>query len=134
LKRELGLCLLASHITLIVYWLITATTHAVLYLMTFVTGVVTILIFSSSELISDVRNFVAIGIVGVTTFLTSTVISIWVPIFSAVFKWTISVAFTMGSLNSMRLIDAKTIVVRNVIYHTLTLILNIAYAIMTKTL
>lgn len=131
MKQEIGMCLFASHVTLVIYWLVTATTDAVLYIMSFITGIGTIILFSSTAMIVDIRNFIIVGVIGVSTFIISTTIAIWVPIFSAVFKWAIGVAFTMGTLNSMRLVDAKSIVMRNVIYHTLTLILNIIYALLT---
>lgn len=133
MRDKLCLCLLSSHATLLVFWLVSATTSSILYIMMFASGIGTILLFSSSAYIyHDVRAFITTIAVGATTFLTSTSIAEWVPFFAAVFKWSISVAFTLGTLNSMRLVDAKVIVTRNVIYHTLTLVLNLVYALIMQ--
>jgi len=99
----------------------------------FVSGIGTILLFSSSaQIYNDERMFIVTIIIGVTTFLISAIIAELLPLFSAIFMWSISIAFTFGTFNSMRLADPKAIIIRNFIYLALTLILNIVFVVITR--
>ena len=129
----LGSCASSAHIALLIYSLVAMVQDFILSVMAFVTGIVSILLFSMARETYESKNvFTILMPVGITTFNASIYLSQLYPVFSAIFKWAIAVAFNFGSLRSMRLVEGSEIAKRNIVYLTLTLILNIIYALMTN--
>jgi len=120
-------CAITSHVTLLVYSLLSKPTFS-LYILLFVTGIACILILAGVRITyEDNRYFIGLSVVGVSAFNSSIYLSQVYPVFSVLFKWAISVAFNLGGFRSMKLVDAQKIVRRNIAYCTLNLILNIIY-------
>ena len=124
-------CAVSAHYALLFYSLVSRIFDPLLYVITFITGTISILFYSMDKEIYENKFFFLNTIIaGVTTFNSSIFISQLYPIAEAIFKWTIAVAFNVGSLRTMKLVEGNEIAKRNLIYLTLTLILNIIYILL----
>ena len=120
-------CVVSAHYSLLFYALFSHITDPILYLFTFIAGTISILFYSMDKEIYENQFFFANTILaGITTFGSSIFVSQIYPIAEAIFKWAIAIAFNVGSLRTMRLVEGSEIAKRNFIYTTLTLILNLS--------
>ena len=128
--NTIGLCLMSSHFSLVAYWMLSKTGDTSLYTLIFATGIVTIFVLTASK---NPHKELFLGTIttGITTFIASVMLCPYFPIYESVFKWCIQVAFTLGTLRSglKKLMTVEEFAVKNFVYCTMTLMLNIAYAL-----
>jgi hypothetical protein len=96
--------------------------------MTFVSGIISILLFSMSRHCYENKPvFLNLIVAGVTTFNASLHVAILSKIFVTVFRWAVGLTFCLGGLSSMRIKKERDYAIRNAIYITLNAFLNIIY-------
>lgn len=119
--------LFGSHISLFIYFLLTRSTDVTLHSLIFVSGVVTVLLFTLSKVVFENKlAFIMTVLMLTTTFTSSTI----VPFGGNVFRWLIVVIYNLAQTRTMRLVDISRVAVRNVVMNTVMLALNVAYEVM----
>ena len=126
----LGLCLMSSHFSLVAYWILSGKGDTSLYTLIFATGMITIFTLTATKN-NPQKMFLGTVATGISTFIASVMLCPYFPIYEAVFKWCIQVAFTLGTLRSglKKLMTVEEFALKNFVYCTMTLALNLIYAL-----
>lgn len=128
--RTISFGFISSHVSLLLYFFVSGRADFTLFLMIYITGLISIFLSSfTNEVYENLKDYIVILAVGGTTFFTAVQLSEVFEGFMSIFKWAMSVAFWWGGLKSMEVVEASTIIKKNIIFGTINLVLNIITAL-----
>jgi len=129
----LASCLASAHYALFVYGVLSNRLwyDYNLATITFLTGLVGLMLFAMCSVWHEKQELVfGLFALGGTTFYSSTIISLAYPIAKTLLLWAVSVVHNIGSLNSLRKVEAKKVAIKNILTVTINAILNALYIIL----
>ena len=131
----LAACVNTAHYTLVLYGLFSRTLDNIsLALFIYTTGLITLFLYALGKVVHKRQlAFANALLVGYTTWLSSNVLASIGP-FGHVLKFAFSTAFNIGSTRHAIkrgevLVDARDVLIKNILMNLLTLIINLAYTL-----
>ena len=114
------------HIALVLYYLSCLSTDVILHSFIFVSGAIGVLLFSiNKETYENKIAFFCTILLLITTFYSSLFLG---EAGGQVFRWLVLVMYNIAQSRTMRIVDVQRVSIRNIIFNTLMLILNLFYS------
>ena len=130
----IGLSLLSASLSLFAFGVSAGILNdsAELNSLIFVTGILSIVIFSSTK--APYENYFILSLIilaGIVTFMSTIVLVKYnAPLVNTVLSYSVNMAFLLPQLHNLRVVDNAKIIKRNIIYQTLMFAVRIVWALM----
>ena len=114
------------HLALVSYYLASLSNDITLHTFIFVSGTIGVLLFSiNKETYENKIAFPCAILLLITTFYSSLFLG---EAGGQVFRWLVLVMYNIAQSRTMRIVDVQRVSIRNIIFNTLMLILNLFYS------
>lgn len=122
--------LFGSHIALVLYHFASGSSDILLHSLIFITGTMAVLLFAVNKDTYENRlAFYTAILLLTTTFYSSLFLG---EAGGQVFRWLVLVLWNIAQSRTMRIVDVSKVSIRNIIFNTLMLGLNLFYTVVMR--